>query len=122
MVKFINFGLILLNIGLAVSGQMLIKMGMKQVGYITSDNLVNALWRAMLNPLVMAGLIFYFIAAFVWILVLSRVDLSYAYPMLSLGYIVILIISATILHEPVSLSRMFGTSFIILGVILIFYS
>lgn len=122
MIKIINFGLILLNIGLAVSGQMFIKMGMKQVGYVTSSNIVDLLLRAFCNKLVISGLVLYFIAAAVWILVLSRVDLSYAYPMLSLGYIIILIISFFVLHEPVTLIRMAGVSFIIFGVIFIFYS
>lgn len=122
MTKWINSVLILINIGLAVSGQVAIKSGMKQVGYIHAENALALFLKAFTNWYVIIGLAAYFIAAATWILVLSRVDLSYAYPMLSLGYIVVLIISAVWLGEAVTLPRIIGTILIVGGVGLIFTS
>jgi len=120
--KLINFGLIFINIILAVSGQLAIKAGMKQVGYIKGANFMPLILAAFTNPYVILGLFFYVLATVTWILVLSRVDLSFAYPLLSLGYILILILSVTVLKETVSFVRILGTLLIIVGVILIFRS
>lgn len=122
MTKFVNLVLILINISLAVSGQFSIKVGMKQVGYISSNNFLPLLLKSLTNLYVILGLLAYTLAAVTWILVLSRVDLSYAYPMLSLGYIIILLLGIFFLNETVGFSRIMGTVFIIMGVFLIFRS
>lgn len=122
MAKLFTFFLILVNVFLAVSGQLSIKAGMKQVGYITSQNLIPLLMSSLKNPYVIGGLVAYTLAAGTWIVVLSRVDVSFAYPMLSLGYVAILILSIIFLNETASLLRILGTGFIIFGIILIFRS
>lgn len=118
----LNFLLILANISLAVSGQLAIKAGMQKVGYINSSNFLPMMMQAFTNIHVLAGLMAYIIAAGTWILVLSRVDLSYAYPMLSLGYILVLILSIFVLHEEITLPRIVGTLLIMAGVMFIFRS
>lgn len=122
MVKFLNLLLILVNVGLAVSGQMLIKIGMQRVGVIDSSNVLQLLSRAFLNLHVILGLTAYIVAAGTWIIVLSRVDLSFAYPMLSLGYILVLILSIYLLKEQVTPERAVGTLLIIIGVVFIYRS
>lgn len=120
--KIINFLLIILNISLAVGGQFAIKAGMNQVGLISSRNVFPMLIKSFMNSYVVLGVSSYVIATFVWIIVLSRVELSYAYPMLSLGYIFIVISSILWLGEALSLPRILGTLCIIGGVFLIFRS
>lgn len=122
MLKLINLGLIIINVALAVSGQVAIKTGMKQVGYITASNVIPLVLKSLTNIYVLLGLGAYALAAVTWILVLSRVDLSYAYPLLSLGYIAILLIAIFVLKEPVTVARIFGTALIMAGVVLIFRS
>lgn len=122
MIRLINLGLIIINVALAVSGQIAIKAGMKQIGYINSANLLSLTLKSFTNVYVILGLLSYALAAVSWIIVLSRVDLSYAYPMLSLGYIVILLISIFFLNEVVTTMRITGTILIIVGVSLIFRS
>ncbi len=56
---------------------------------------------------------------FVWIVGLSRVPVSIAYPMLSLGYIVNAIAAHYLLGEAVTLARWTGIAFIVLGVWLV---
>lgn len=122
MSKLFTFVLILINVALAVSGQLSIKAGMKQVGYITFSNILSLLPESFKNPYVLLGLVAYILAAGTWIMVLSRVDVSFAYPMLSLGYIAVLILSVIFLNEVATLPRIIGTGLIICGIILIFHS
>ncbi len=122
MPKLFNFLLILANVALAVSGQVAIKYGMQKVGVITASNTVQMLMKSFTNIFVLLGLFAYALAAVTWILVLSRVELSFAYPMLSIGYIAILIISALFLHEAVSVWRIAGTLLILSGIVLVFRS
>lgn len=120
MTYLFTFFLILVNIALAVSGQLAIKAGMRQVGYITMERAFPMLWSALQNPYVFYGLFAYTLAAATWIMVLSRVDVSFAYPALSLGYVAVLIFSVVYLHEAVTPMRIFGTLLIVSGVMLIF--
>jgi len=112
-----TLGLILLSGVLAVSGQFILKLGMASVGPMTLgvDTLATVV-PAVVNPLVVLGLLVYVSGTFFWLLVLSRVDLSYAYPFASLNYIVVLLGSWLLLGEQLSLVRMVGVLSICLGV------
>ena len=112
--------LIIVNILLAVSGQTLIKQGMAKIGSFTDMPLVKFFQRSLLSPLVLSGLFLYVASSFIWFMVLSRVDLSVAYPSLSLGYILILAIGFFFLGETVTPIKFLGTILICLGVFLIF--
>ena len=70
----------------------------------------------VVNVWLWLGLICYGISVIVWILALSRVDVSIAYPMLSIGYVVNAIAAWHLFDEPMSLGRMIGIGIIILGV------
>ena len=112
---------ILISIVLNVSGQISIKLGTKTSGALNLQNggAFMVIERIFTNPGILAGLAFYCISAFFWIVALSKSDLSYAYPFLSLGYILIVIFSALILGETISFSRAAGIGFIIFGLFLI---
>jgi len=115
-----NFLLILANIVLAVSGQLFIKQGMNKVGSFSGAPLSQFFIKAFSSPLVIIGLVLYVISAAIWVMVLSKVDLSFAYPMLSLGYVLILIFSAIYLGETISILRIVGVLLIIAGIIFIY--
>jgi drug/metabolite transporter (DMT)-like permease len=65
------------------------------------------------------GLATFVVSAAVWLLVLSRVSLSFAYPFASLTYVIILLFDGLILHEPVSGLRWGGVALIIAGILLV---
>jgi uncharacterized membrane protein len=67
----------------------------------------------------MSGLFLYIISAAIWLVVLSAVDLSFAYPFLGFTYVLVLVFSKFILKEDVSLIRWIGTIIITIGVIVI---
>lgn len=114
--------LILLSIIIAVTGQVCLKVGMNQISKLSSVNfgsLMVFLKKIVGSPLVVLGLFLYGLSALVWLVVLSRVDLSFAYPMIGLSYVLVLVISSLFLKEQVGLIRWLGAAIIILGVILI---
>ncbi len=116
-----NLMLILGAVFLGVVGQLSMKQGMGQVVMRLGGvgDVVSSLIRALSQPFVTAGVALYAISALVWLIVLSRVELSFAYPMVSIGYIAVVILSRLIFHEQVSAVRIAGTVVICLGVVLI---
>lgn len=118
------FLLLLFAISLSVIGEFLLKAGMNQVGVLslTPKGFVSGLLRAFSNPRILAGFAFIFSGSLIWLAVLSRMDLSWAYPMLSLGYLFVVLTSWFFLGETLSLLRVMGTLFVCLGVYLIFRS
>ena len=116
-----NLMLILGAVLLGVVGQLSMKHGMTKVKMVTAGvgDLVVSLARALTQPFVTAGFVLYAISALAWLIVLSRVELSFAYPMISVGYIAVVLLSRVIFHEHVSFIRLLGTFVICLGVVLI---
>ncbi len=113
--------LILLGVLLNAGAQLLLKEGTRRIGYFDFA-WANALpigLQLAANPFVIAGLAAYVVSVAVWILVLSRVDVSYAYPMLSIGYIVNAIAAYYLFQEDLSLTRVTGILVIIAGVYLV---
>jgi drug/metabolite transporter (DMT)-like permease len=112
--------LIVFSVLLAAVGQLLLKLGMTKVGRVASlASAPSMLLKALLNPIVLAGLAVFGISALSWLIVLSRVKLSIAYPMVSLGYVVTVFFSWLIFKESVKLVTIAGCFTIIFGVFLI---
>ena len=112
------FALLLVAVCLGVLGQFLMKSGMNQVGAIDRFGL-SALVRMFSNPFVILGFASYGISSVCYLMALSRLDLSVAYPTAGLGYVVVLLVSAVVLHEPVGLLRWLGVLLIFAGVWLV---
>jgi multidrug transporter EmrE-like cation transporter len=113
--------LILLGVLLNASAQLLLKAGMTQIGNF-EFKLANAIpigLQIMVNPPIIMGLFTYVFSVGVWLLVLSRVQVSFAYPMLSIGYIVNAIAAYYLFGESLSIMRITGIFVIIVGVYLI---
>ncbi|EKD71642.1 MAG: hypothetical protein ACD_46C00139G0010 [uncultured bacterium] len=115
------FVLILLGVLLNAAAQLMLKAGMTQIGHF-EFSLTNAIpigMKVMANPPIITGLFMYVISVGVWLLVLSRVQVSFAYPMLSIGYIVNALAAYYIFGEPLTSVRMLGIFIIIAGVYLV---
>lgn len=112
--------LILVSILAGVAGQTVIKMGVSQPGASEAATgllpLLNVIIR---SPLVILGLLLYGIGALSWIAVLSRVDLSTAYPFLALNFILVTLSSQFILGESVPGLRWLGVFVICIGILLV---
>jgi drug/metabolite transporter (DMT)-like permease len=69
--------------------------------------------------MVLLGLLCYAISLVFWLGALSRVELSRAYPMLSIGYIAVFIFSGPLLGESMSLLKLLGTLLVVGGLFLV---
>ena len=112
---------IFISILLAVVGQLLLKMGMLRIGKFSFDisTLVHQYIKILLNPLVIAGLFGFFLSMLVWLYVLSRMELSFAYPFVALNYVLILFGSYFLLKETITPMKVIGVAVIVIGVYLI---
>ena len=114
--------LILLSIGIAVGGQVLLKLGLNKIGSINVNSLsgLGHLFLGIIkSPMVLTGLFCYVISAAIWLVVLSAVQLSFAYPFIGLTYVLILFISKFVLKEDVNPIRWVGAAIITIGVVVI---
>ncbi len=113
--------LILLGVLLNAAAQLLLKAGMTQIGHFefSAANVLPISLKVMGNMPIVTGLCAYVVSVAVWLLVLSRVQVSYAYPMLSIGYIVNAIAAYYFFGEDLSLLRIMGILIIVAGVYLI---
>lgn len=113
--------LILTGVLLNAFAQIVLKQGMRAIGTFafSLENILPIGIKVGLNPYVLLGLSCYGISVVVWLMVLSRVDVSYAYPLLSVGYIVAALAGKLFFGESVDLVRWSGIVTICIGVYLI---
>ena len=121
MMKSADLALVLTGVLLNAAAQLLLKAGSRAIAGV-SFNVANT-WtlaeRIALNPPILAGLALYAVSVVFWILALSRVDVSIAYPMLSIGYIVTALAGWLLFSEALSAPRVAGILIIIVGVWLV---
>ena len=111
---------ILIPVTAAAVGQMILKIGMGQVGEIKlTENLWGSMVKMATNPYVVGGLAFFGINAFLWLVVLSKEKLSFAYPMVAFAYVVTILLSKYVLHEDIPVLRWAGLATIIVGILMI---
>jgi len=120
----VNQSLVLIVVAIlcGIAGQVTLKMGMTQVGAIGGEALAQPAQlalRVLTTPLVVVGLGLYVLGAVAWLTVLSRVALSFAYPMLALTYAITPAAAWLVLGEAVPLARWAGIVVICAGVFLI---
>ena len=99
----------------SVAGQILMKVGMGQVGGIDTFNLTR-LTNMLLNPFVFTGIGSYGVGFIAYLFALSKLEQSFAYPMFSLGYVLVAVFNWVFLHEPFSMTRLAGVVVIVFGV------
>lgn len=111
--------LLVISISLAIAGQLLMKQGMMIFGRFPVTQLIANLLPMFFQPYVFLGFCCFCISSVFWLVVLSRIDLSFAYPMVSIAYVVVAIFSYFIFKENISLLRWIGIITICAGVFLI---
>lgn len=118
---FTSWALILGAVLLGTLAQLLLKAGTNAVGSFafTSANLLPVGWQLATQPMILGGIAAYGLSLIVWIMALSRVEVSIAYPMVSIGYVLTAIAAWHFLGESVSTMRIAGIGVIILGVVIV---
>ena len=119
-----NILLILSSVILNAFAQLFIRQGMLKLGKIsmTIDQLWHMILQSITNLYIWAGMMSYAISILLWMVVLSKVNVSLAYPVLSIGYIVTTIIAYFAFGEPITVQKVMGIAIICLGVIVLTYS
>ncbi len=117
----ISFMLVLAGVLLNAAAQLLLKAGTNAIGAFafTADNLVPVGIKVASDPFIVSGLGCYAVSVVVWIMALSRVEVSLAYPMLSIGYVVNAVAAWYLFGEALTAQRMVGIATIVVGVFLV---
>jgi len=114
-----NIILILLSVLLNCAAQLLIRKGMLVEGEVGMQNMLSHVGSMITNVWLWGAMICYALSIFLWMSVLSKVEVSYAYPFLSVGYVVSAIAGYALFNENLSPIRIAGIIVICIGVILI---
>ncbi len=109
--------LVVFSVAMGVAGQLLLKRGMMAHPDLQLE--LGALIKAILQPAVLIGFVCYGLAAVTWLVVLSRAPLSVAYPMLSLGYAAVAVLSWYFFGETLSAAKLAGIVAILGGIVLL---
>jgi multidrug transporter EmrE-like cation transporter len=117
-----TFAFIITGVLLNAAAQLLLKAGTNALGgaiHLTASNWFSTLIKVGTQVPILAGLACYAVSLVVWIMGLSRTEVTIAYPMLSLGYVVSAIGAWLFLGEVVPPQRMVALGVIIVGVVLL---
>lgn len=121
MSRFLDHSYILSTVVFTVYSQIVMRWQVGAAGEIPSDGLEKARFIAILliNPWVMSGIVATFLAGVSWMLAMTRFEISYAYPFVSLNYVIVLAASVILFNESLSPPKIIGTIFVIVGIIVI---
>ncbi len=102
-----------------VYGQLALKWQMSRVGPLPDDaaDRATVLVRLFLNPWVISCVLSAVLAMICWMLALSKFQLTYAYPFMSLTFVLVLVLGALLFREPVTAARVAGIALIVAGVV-----
>jgi len=116
-----SFGLLLSGVLLNAAAQLLLKAGTNAVGRFefSLGNLLPVGMKLAFEPHIAGGIACYVVSVMVWILGLSRVEVSIAYPMLSIGYVLNAAAAWYLFGESLTAQKLVGIAFIVTGVFLV---
>jgi len=110
--------IIVIGVIFAALGQVSWKLGMNQAGQLATLDPAT-LSTVLMNPYVLLGFVMYGLSTIFWLIALSKKDLSFVYPFISLTYIFVLILSSLLLKESIGVNKIIGTLIITIGLIII---
>jgi multidrug transporter EmrE-like cation transporter len=117
-----NWTLIVFSVSLSAIAQIILKAGMSSSATteaMKSGAPLGIASAVATNPWVIGGLGLYFLGALVWLFVLARVEVSFAYPFVGLGFIFTLILGAFLMGDNITVPRLAGTLLVAAGVVMI---
>lgn len=114
-----NIFLILLSVLLNCAAQLLIRKGMLIEGEVGMQTMLSHVGSMLTNLWLWGAMFCYAVSILLWMSVLSKVEVSYAYPFLSVGYVLSAVAGYAFFNENISPIRIVGIVVICIGVILI---
>ena len=112
---------ILIYILFGVSGQILLKQGVRYLGDspTSMDDMLIRYLKVLFTPYIIAGLFCFVLSTVIWLYVLSQVDLSVAFPFLGLNFILVMLGASVFFGEPITLPKIVGVLAIVFGIVVI---
>ncbi len=113
--------LILVTVTMSACAQLALKLGMKGPGTTAglAEGGLTAALSVALNPWIILGLSIYGLSVVLWLWVLSKVELSVAYPFVGVSFLITMAFGAWLLHEEITVGRLIGTVLIAIGCVLV---
>ena len=121
-VSAVSIALLIASVIFAIAGQLTLKSAMREVGRIGAREVSNAgetIKKAAGTPRLWVGLFLFGVSALFWLVVLSRVPLSVAYPFVGVSYILIVAFARFFLHEHVPTLRWIGVAVVAFGIAIV---
>jgi len=114
-----DFALAFVAVALNAAAQLLLRNGVTGIGGgVTSlPHFMALLPRFLTNPSILAGFGCYAVSAGLWLVVLSRLPVSIAYPLQSLGYVMVVVFAHLLLNESLTAHKLLAVALIVLGVV-----
>ncbi|MCB8814177.1 EamA family transporter [Desulfosporosinus shakirovi] len=105
----------LFSILLGATGQFLFRLGMVEYGRVSVTGIWRQLGSIILTPAIFLGFACFGVSSVLWLVVISRWELSYAYPLVSLGYVIAILYGTFFLDEVLTLPKILGCLLILAG-------
>lgn len=102
-----------------VYGQLILKWRIDRVGSLPdawAEKLIFLI-KLLLDPLILSGFLSAFVASLFWMAAMTKFNISYAYPFMSLSFVLVFILSIFLFQEPVTTQKVLGLALIVLGII-----
>ena len=109
---------VFMTILFTVYGQLVLKWQINQAGQLPVDlnQKVFFLFKLLLNPWLLSGFASAFVAALAWMAAMTKLDLSHAYPFMSLAFVLVLFLSVFFFNEPLTWPKVAGMALIVCGI------
>ena len=117
MTKLLDHAYIFITVAFTVYSQLVMRWQISKITPPSGDffNKVDFLFSLLVNPWIISGVLATFLAGLSWMMALSRFQLSYAFPFMSLNFVFVLFLSAELLNESMSMAKVVGLVLIVSG-------
>lgn len=119
--RWLDHGYIFATIILAVFSQIVMRWQIGLAGDlpVSVSGKILFVMHALMKPWIILAIVSTFFSGIAWMLAMTKFDVSYAFPFVSLNFVLVLLFGHFFLHEPFGINKLVGASFIVLGIIVI---
>ncbi|WP_084596233.1 EamA family transporter [Pseudomonas massiliensis] len=119
MARALDYLYILATVLFTVYGQLILKWRIEQLGPLPASGMAKIKFLVLLpfDPAIFSGFAAAYLASLTWMAAMSKFELSHAYPFMSLNFVIVILFSGWLFHEPISAQKIFGIGMIVVGTI-----
>src|SRR5699024_9699872 len=102
--RYMGYLYIFATIAFTVYGQIMLKWRISKHAALPHEFVDKAVFliKLLLDPLILSGFLSAFVASMFWMAAMTKFDISYAYPFMSLSFVLVFLLSIVLFHEPVN--------------------